>query len=131
MLARHRVRIVFTLVCLALVGAGVSSALAGTRARPKAHSAAPGVLEPAAVCQPFSNRACLLPFPNNLYTVRDRSSATGLRVHLPAGAMPVSATGHPISVAPYDRNDGFSPGSAIIVHIAGLDNAAAFAKTNP
>ena len=33
--------------------------------------------------------------------------------------------------AEYDRNDGFSPGSALIVHVAGLDNAQAFGRTGP
>ncbi len=44
--------------------------------------------------------------------------------------MPVNASGQRISPAPYDRNDGFSPGSAMIVHVPGLDNAAAFARTH-
>jgi hypothetical protein len=85
----------------------------------------------AADCQPFASTTCLLPFPNNLFTVSDKTSATGVRVHLPQSAMPVNKNGARISVAPYDRNDGFSPGSAIIIHVKGLDNAAAFAKTNP
>jgi hypothetical protein len=84
---------------------------------------------PAADCQPFAGRPCLLPFPNNLFTAPDRSSPTGLRVHLPAGAMPVNRTGQRVNVAPYDRADGFSPGSAAIVHVPGLDNAAAFQRT--
>jgi hypothetical protein len=86
---------------------------------------------PAADCQPFASKPCLLPFPNNLFTVKDKTSATGLRVHLPQNAMPVNKSGARISVAPYDRNDGFSPGSAIIIHVNGLDNATAFALTNP
>jgi hypothetical protein len=84
---------------------------------------------PAADCQPFGARACMLPFPNNLFTRPDRSSATGLRVHLPAGAMPVNRTGQRASAQPYDRADGFSPGSAAIVHVPGLDNPAAMART--
>jgi hypothetical protein len=83
----------------------------------------------AADCQPFAKKPCLLPFPSNLFTKRDKSSVTGLRVHLPAGAMPVNSKGSRVGVAPYDRNDGFSPGSAIIVHIPGLDNARAFSRT--
>jgi hypothetical protein len=83
----------------------------------------------AADCQPFSTTPCLLPFPNNLFTVPDKSSATGLRVHLPQSAMPISAGGKRINVAPYDRNDGFSPGSAMIVHVPGLDNPQAFQRT--
>jgi hypothetical protein len=98
-------------------------AAAGLVAVPAANAA------PAADCQPFAAKPCLLPFPNNLFTKADPSSATGLRVRLPAAAMPANKSGVRISVAPYDRNDGFSPGSAIIVHIRGLDNPAAFAKT--
>jgi hypothetical protein len=84
---------------------------------------------PAADCQPFGASPCLLPFPNNVFTRPDRSSPTGLRVQLPAGAMPINRTGRRVSVAPYDRADGFSPGSAAIVHVPGLDNAAAFQRT--
>jgi hypothetical protein len=85
---------------------------------------------PAADCQPFSGRPCLLPFPSNLFTVRDRTTRTHLRVHLPAGAMPVNTQGERLSITEYDRNDGFSPGSAMIVHVPGLDNAKAFARTH-
>ena len=83
----------------------------------------------AAACQPFGGRPCLLPFPNNLFTRPDHSSRTGLRVNLPAAAMPINTSGQRVSVAPYDRADGFSPGSAAILHVPGLDNAAAFART--
>ncbi len=84
---------------------------------------------PAADCQPFGRTPCLLPFPDNRFTRRDRSTSTGLRVHLPPSAMPVNTKGQRIGVAEYDRNDGFSPGSAMIVHVRGLDNAVAFART--
>jgi hypothetical protein len=84
---------------------------------------------PAADCQPFASTPCLLPFPDNRFTRPDRSTPTGLRVHLPANAMPVNTTGQRIGVGQYDRNDGFGPGSAIIAHVPGLDNARAFART--
>ena len=104
--------------CLA-IAAAILAALAGA-----------GPADAAAVdCQPYAQKPCLLPFPSNLFTKRDKSSVTGLRVHLPAGAMPVNSKGSRVGVAPYDRNDGFSPGSAIIVHIRGLDNAKAFSRT--
>jgi len=104
-----------------------STAGAARVRRPATVSAA----KPAADCQPFSKHPCLLPFPDNLYTRRDRSTPTGIRVNLPAAAMPVNAKGEPMSPSQYNRNDGFSPGSAIVLHVPGLDNAAAFAKTNP
>jgi hypothetical protein len=104
--------------CLAIIAA-ILAALAG--AGPAAAAAAD--------CQPFAKKSCLLPFPSNLFTKRDKSSVTGLRVHLPAGAMPVNGKRSRVGVAAYDRSDGFSPGSSIIVHVSGLDNARAFSRT--
>ena len=86
---------------------------------------------PAADCQPYGSTPCLLPFPDNRMTRSDRSTPTGRRLDLAADAMPQNTSGVKISPAEYDRNDGFSPGSALILHIAGLDNAQAFARTNP
>jgi hypothetical protein len=111
---------------LALVGL-VLSAIPATLLASSAGAAGSGT--PAADCQPFSRTPCLLPFPNNLFTRRDRSTPTGLRVRLPVNAMPVNTRGQRIGVAQYDRNDGFSPGSAMIVHVPGLDSATAFART--
>ena len=115
------------LLAAVLAMAIASTAGAARVRRPATTSAA----KPAADCQPFSKQPCLLPFPNNLYTKRDRSTPTGVRVNLPGAVMPVNAKGERMSPSQYNRNDGFSPGSAIILHVTGLDNAAAFAKTNP
>ena len=107
-----------------LILAGSVASASSVRVRARAAGS-----DPAADCQPFGGRPCLLPFPNNLYTRADRSSQTGLRLNLPAGAMPVNASGQRESVAPFDRADGFSPGSAAILHVPGLDTAQAFART--
>ncbi len=81
-------------------------------------------------CQLFKAKPCLVPFPNNLYTKKDKATVTKRRLHLPKAAMPVGNNG-PIDVGPYDMNDGFDPGSTIIDRVPGLDNAQALAKTNP
>jgi hypothetical protein len=107
---------------LAIVGAFF---VLGVLAAPAATAATP-----AADCQPFAE-PCLLPFPNNLFTKPDPTSATGLRVDLPQAAMPTNTNGVQINVAPYDRFDGFSPGSSIIARVPGLDNQTAFDQTNP
>ena len=66
-----------------------------------------------------------MPFPNDMnLTVRDRKSPTGLRVRLPAGAMPANKAGRRIAVAQYNRQDGFSPGQTIVVRVPGLTLAA-------
>ena len=53
--------------------------LAGLTVAPAAFAA------PGADCQPFSSTACLLPFPNNLYTVKDNSTPDR-RPRPPAGS---------------------------------------------
>jgi hypothetical protein len=113
----------------AVLAAAATTAMLISTAGAATRGAATAAARPAADCQPFARTPCLLPFPNNLYTRRDRTSATGLRVALPAAAMPVNAQGKRISGADYDRNDGFSPGSAMVLHVPGLDNARAFQRT--
>ena len=83
----------------------------------------------AAACQPYSAKPCLFPYPDNRLTRPDHTSATKLRVNLPGSAMPVNTKGVRIRTAAWDRNDGFSPGSTIVLHIPGLDNAAALKRT--
>ncbi len=115
-----------------LAGAVAVFAAAGLSAGPLIETTGAAVAagaQPSAHCQPYTATPCLLPFPNDLFTARDRTSATGLRVRLPGAAMPVNKAGLRVSVAPYDRNDGFSPGSSVIVHVPGLDNAKAFSRT--
>lgn len=81
-------------------------------------------------CKPYRATPCLLPFPNDLYTVRDGSTPTGRRVSLPQAGMPVNVKDAPIDVADYNRADGFSPGGTIIVRVPGLDNSAAFRRSH-
>ncbi|MGH2992098.1 MAG: hypothetical protein ACRDL1_00990 [Solirubrobacterales bacterium] len=68
------------------------------------------------------NRLCLLPFPNDYYTVKDRSTATGRRVNMQTAAMPANADGTHIDAEPYNLNDGFSPGQPIVLRVPGLDS---------
>jgi hypothetical protein len=110
---------------LALLSASVAvvAAIAGVGA------SAAAAAKPAADCQPYSSRPCLFPFPDNRFTRADKHSVTGRRVNLPANAMPANTGGQRIAVGPFDRNDGFSPGSAIVLHVPGLDNQAAMNRT--
>jgi hypothetical protein len=101
-------------VCAATLAAGTGPALAKA---------------PAASCQPYSGKPCLFPFPDNRLTRPDRASATKLQVKLPAAAMPRDKNGIAIQPGPYDRNDGFSPGSTIVLRVPGLDNPAAITRT--
>ena len=45
--------------------------------------------------------------------------------------MPTNQAGDQVDVTPYDRNDGFSPGSTIVARVPGLDTPEALKQTNP
>ncbi|MFG1891209.1 hypothetical protein ACGFIR_25495 [Micromonospora sp. NPDC049051] len=108
------------LVMSALVTAGAVLLGAGAAAAPPATAVPAG----QGSCDPIDPTACLLPFPNDFFTVPDRTSRTGKRVRFAASAMPANATGTPIDPTEWNRQDGFSPGSPILVHVPGLDVAA-------
>src|SRR4051812_44989288 len=77
-------------------------------------------------CDFLNAEECLLPFPNDWFTVDDPSTPTGKRLNLLPSAMPHNVAGKPIDPSDYNRDDGFSPGTPIIVKVPGLDNQAAF-----
>ena len=110
--------VALALLALPLVPAGVASA-------------APGL--PVAVdsnvlgCDPLDPAACLLPFPNNLFTA-PAATDTGLRVNFLPTAMPRNGTelteggeGKPVDPTEWNRNDGFSPGSMVMTMVPGID----------
>ncbi|HEY8582375.1 MAG TPA: hypothetical protein VIL49_05485 [Capillimicrobium sp.] len=82
-----------------------------------------------AACDPVDRSHCLYPWPSNAYTVKDKTTDTGLRLALKPSQMPRNVEGTPIDPSVYNRNDGFSPGSAIITRVPGLDSPEAFRRT--
>jgi hypothetical protein len=80
-------------------------------------------------CQPYTRAPCLLPFPDNRMTVPARGSVTGIQLKLPQGAMPSNTSGTQLLATPFDQNDGFSPGSAILLHVPQLETQAALSRT--
>jgi hypothetical protein len=83
----------------------------------------------APYCDNFDPTVCLQPFPNDYFTARDGATATGRRINFNILATPRNAVGSPIDPTEWNRNDGFSPGSLITVHIPGLDNQQALDRT--
>jgi hypothetical protein len=71
-------------------------------------------------CEILDTRSCLLPFPSDAYTVEDTASPTGRFVDLPEGLL-ANADGVPLDPTEWNRNDGFSPSTPILVHVPGLD----------
>ncbi|TDC45709.1 hypothetical protein E1281_29655 [Actinomadura sp. KC345] len=70
-------------------------------------------------CDPIDPAACLLPFPNDWYTVRDPGTPTGRRVHLRTTL--TNAAGLPVRPDEWNRADGFSPGSMLLSRVPGID----------
>ncbi|HMT04505.1 MAG: hypothetical protein KDB48_06650 [Solirubrobacterales bacterium] len=73
---------------------------------------------------------CMLPFPNDFYTVNDPSSPTGKRVNFTADAMPSNTSGTPINPGKFADSDGFSHGQGIVVRIPGVDSLEAVKANN-
>jgi hypothetical protein len=79
---------------------------------------------PPATCDPIDTAQCLLPFPDNYFTVADASTPTGLRLHYPVESMPTNADGKHVDPTDWNRSDGFSPGSMLMAFVPGVDLAA-------
>jgi len=73
---------------------------------------------------------CMLPFPDDYYTVDDAKSPTGKRIHFTDGGMPQNIEHKPIDAGQYSYSDGFSQGAGIVVKIPGLDSQAAADKND-
>ena len=75
----------------------------------------------ATKCNGAPKRGCMLPFPSNVaHTKKDKTAATGRRVALTKAEMPANAQGVHIDPTEWNRNDGFSPGTPIVVHVPSL-----------
>jgi hypothetical protein len=83
----------------------------------------------AFACDPLDPAICLYPWPNDHFTSADSSSPTGRRLALRDEWMPRNRLGKPVSSAPYNYSDGFSPGNMIVTKVPGLDTPEAFART--
>ncbi|TDC61735.1 hypothetical protein E1200_28305 [Actinomadura sp. GC306] len=84
---------------------------------PPAAPAAAGDTAPG--CDPIDPAACLLPFPNDWYTVADPGTPTGRRVDMRTTLKNV--LGIPVRPDEWNRADGFSPGSMLLSRVPGID----------
>lgn len=71
-------------------------------------------------CDPIA-APCMLPWPNDHFTVEDTTSPTQRRLALVAESLPANNSGNHINPTDQNRADGFSPGSPVLVQIEGLD----------
>ncbi len=133
---RRRWGALAAIALLAVVGcSGDDSGDGGEDAQPATTAGDPPAVQPAPAdviaaieddgggpdCDPSDPRACLLPFPSNRFTVESADTDTGLLVALPESGMPVNADGVVADPTEWNRNDGFSPGTALLTQVPGLD----------
>ncbi|HWB74742.1 MAG TPA: hypothetical protein VG755_07295, partial [Nannocystaceae bacterium] len=74
---------------------------------------------PTLACDPLVPEYCAHPFPNNVFTMADASTATGRRLAFSTDFMPVSYYGVQGDATPWTKSDGFSPGSGIMLFLPG------------
>ncbi|HYF44771.1 MAG TPA: hypothetical protein VD926_01085, partial [Acidimicrobiales bacterium] len=72
-------------------------------------------------CDDLAPDHCLLPWPNDRFTVPDGSTATGVRLLIPADGTPQNVDGTPVDVTDQNRADGFSPASTILTWAPEVD----------
>jgi hypothetical protein len=101
-----------------LPGAAMSPPAAASPVQAQAPGASPAT---GKGCDPIDPAACLLPFPSDWYTERDRSTPTGRRVAMTTTLS--NAAGVPIDPDEWNRADGFSPGSALLARVPDIDPA--------
>ena len=122
MIRAHRTNLHRVLTALAVLAVGAGALLAVTAATDTpAVGPSTDATPPPGACDPLDPTQCLLPFPDNYFTVHDPSSPTGRRVDLPPADMPRNNRGVPIDPTAFNRNDGFSPGTPVILHVNGID----------
>ena len=84
----------------------------------------------AARCNGVPKKGCLLPFPNDhAQTKRDAKTPTGRRVHFVRSEMPANTAARKVDPREWNRNDGFSPGQPITVHLPFLRTQAQFRRS--
>ncbi len=72
---------------------------------------------------------CLLPWPNDAFTVAARTS-TGRRLNISAKVDPTNVHGVHVDTTAQNKADGFSPGSLIMAYVPGLSIAASRIATS-
>lgn len=73
-------------------------------------------LDRPAQCEVLNDVECLLPYPSSRFLV-PAETATGVRVEFPQGSLPGLPT--PLDSAGFGDQDGFSPGTQVLMHFPG------------
>ncbi len=77
-----------------------------------------------------ANHDCLLPWPNNAFTVPSKKTLTGRQLAVSSTLDPNNARGVHASTTFINQSDGFSPGSVIMTYGPNLDLGASHVATS-
>jgi hypothetical protein len=66
-----------------------------------------------------ADSGCYLPFPSDWFTVSDESTSTGKRMALPSVLS--NADGLDVDLTEWNRNDGYSPNTPIMLYVPSID----------
>ncbi|MEI8126682.1 MAG: hypothetical protein WCG86_02575 [Actinomycetota bacterium] len=113
MRAPQRLAAALVLICTALT-ASLPMMSAGAATMPD-----PGVTGCDVLVATPSNHSCLLPWPNDAFT-KKASTLTGREMNISASATPMNVSGVHINPHFQNINDGFSPGSEVLINIPNL-----------
>ena len=67
---------------------------------------------------------CLLPWPNNAFTVASKTTPSGRQLAVSSTLDPTNVKGVHVSTISINQGDGFSPGSVIMTYVPNLDLVA-------
>lgn len=112
-----KLRRVWILGAVTLLGAALAARAGIDTQSPLSDTAS---LAGSVLCDSLDPAHCLFPFPSDHLTV-PADTPTGRRIAFPIAGMPQNAAGKPIDPTEWNRNDGFSPGSAILTFVPGID----------
>jgi hypothetical protein len=70
-------------------------------------------------CNPLGANACMTPWPSSAFEVADPSTATGRRLALRQGTLPVNIDDLPTDPSGWNVADGFSPAAPMIMSFPG------------
>ena len=117
LLAVAAVLVVSTVVAVPLVMTGVTTASATT-------TLDPGVKGCDVLLTAPIGHDCLLPWPNNAFTVASKKTPTGRQLAVSSTLDPTNVKGVHVSTTYINQGDGFSPGSVIMTYVPNLDLVA-------
>ncbi|HWB66570.1 MAG TPA: hypothetical protein VG708_07060 [Mycobacteriales bacterium] len=120
------------IIAIAVASLALPAVVVAAHAAPVATPSAsnPGHCDPIGGWRPGDGvHNCLLPFPNDYFTTYDAHSRTHRRVALRTAGMPVNRLGLHINATAWDRSDGFSVGSQLLVDVPGMTSNADLAPS--